>query len=334
MKKHRPNIPIRDNAGSFEINNPDDGTPIKQMINLGDDLLLVTDLYTYKINLADKIDPAGQNPALPPVVQQKLLNYGVNSKLVCGVLLQSKVMFRKEFQSFDVSEGLSLALECLSDLLAADEISKKFKQVENCAIESLTDLNKNDSSLTLPTGGDVRSVAKSFFQKIDHFCLNLKEIIKLIDADTKGLQWSEVAALMEKKYGQEDSISKLLRDAAPFLKLVRDTRNCLEHINSKGVNVLDFTLDINGDVAPPTISVNFRGSSLNRCSVSFLMDEVVQGVLSLYEMIIVHLCNKSIQPFCAFPVVVGPLPESLYQSWYVRFSYGLYDKDKNFSPMS
>ena len=45
----------RDFGGTFSINNPDDGSPIREMISLGARMLIVTDKCTYAMQMADQI---------------------------------------------------------------------------------------------------------------------------------------------------------------------------------------------------------------------------------------------------------------------------------------
>jgi hypothetical protein len=101
-------MPSRDSGGKFTLNNPDDGTPITEMFKLGDGLLMITEKCTYRMRVADQIDPDRKNPALPPNFQQKLFDHGTKSDLLCRTLLHAKVMFRKEFQSIDVDRAMQL----------------------------------------------------------------------------------------------------------------------------------------------------------------------------------------------------------------------------------
>ncbi len=47
----------RDSAGSFTLNNPDDGTSIKEMLSLGKYLYVITEKCTYRVQMADQVDP-------------------------------------------------------------------------------------------------------------------------------------------------------------------------------------------------------------------------------------------------------------------------------------
>ncbi|WP_179104931.1 hypothetical protein, partial [Burkholderia pseudomallei] len=51
----------RDYGGSFTLNNLDDGTPIKEMLSLGKYLYLITEKCTYRVQMADQVDPERKN---------------------------------------------------------------------------------------------------------------------------------------------------------------------------------------------------------------------------------------------------------------------------------
>src|SRR5216684_5253407 len=130
-----PPMPSRDSGGRFTLNNPDDGTPIKEMFTLGDGLLMITEKCTYRVQVADQIDPDRKNPALPPNFQQKLFDHGTNSELLCRTLLQAKVMFRKEFQSIDIDRAMQFSFDALGDLVSMHEAAQTFKLAQKAAIE-------------------------------------------------------------------------------------------------------------------------------------------------------------------------------------------------------
>ena len=111
-------LPIRDSGGMFSINNPDDGSAIKEMFTLGDGLLLITENCTYRVQLADQIDPDRKNPTLPPNIQQKIFDHGTKSELLCNSLLLAKVMFRREFlPTLDIDQAMRLALDAFGNLV-------------------------------------------------------------------------------------------------------------------------------------------------------------------------------------------------------------------------
>lgn len=330
--KKYPPIPIRDSAGSFQINNPDDSTPIREMFSLNDGLIMVTDKCTYKMQVADQIDPDRKNPTLPPNVQQKLFDHGIASELLCRTLMHAKVMFRKEFQKIDIDRAKQLSFDALCDLIAMDEAAKAFKTAENTAIEKAKSLERKDMSLTIPAVGNVQSHCKTFSQKADHFAKSLFEVVRLFYPETKN--WDHFQELVKSQYGEQDPFYKVLEIAIPVLKLVRETRNCLDKANLGGVQIKDFEVQPDGMITPPTIEVDFRGSTQERCSTSSFMEGVKIMLLDAFEMITVHMCSKNVQPFAGMPMTIALLEENVQKAWHVRFGYGCYYQNGQFVPCS
>lgn len=330
--KDRPPLPIRDRGGSFKINNPDDESPIKEMFTLSDVLLMITEKCTYQIQMADQIDPERKNPQLPPNFQQKMFDHGTKSELLCRTLLQAKVMFRKEFQSVDINNALQLSFDALCDLVCMEDTAKSFKAAEQVAIEKIKKLEKHDVSMTIPAVGNVRGSCKSFFQKADHFAVSLKNIVSLFYPKTKGKDWVYFQDMVKGQYGEIDNFYRLMELTAPLLILIRNTRDCLGHTNLKGVKTHDFMLQSDGTISPPTIEIDFRKSSQERCSISSFMEWITHEMRICFEMIVVHMCSKNMQPFAGLPITVGVLSDDYQNAWHVRFAYGSYNSDGKFIP--
>jgi hypothetical protein len=168
-------------------------------------------------------------------------------------------------------------------------------------------------------------------QKADHFQGALLKLFRLFYSDEK-MNWDDAHEAVTKLYGEADNFSRVMALAVPRLKLVRNARDCLEH-HLKGVITKDFELQSDGTIAPPTIEVDFRQSSQERCPVSSFIEENTKMLLDAFEMIVVHLCSKHIQPFAGMPIVVAPLSANYQAAWHVRFAYGMYSADGQFAPM-
>jgi hypothetical protein len=326
-----PHRHSRDFAGSFVLNNPDDGTPIKEMLSLGTYLYIITDQCTYRVQMADQIDPGRKNSALPPVFQQKLLNLGTNSELLRRTLIQAKVLFRKEFLAIDHDKAIELTLEALGELAALHEACMNFSLSQQEAIEKLEASPSKDRSKTVPSAGNVQTHCKTFAQKADHFAVKLMEIVRLFYLEQKGRNWDDLQAMARDRYGDSDPFCEVLSIAVPVLKLVRNTRDCLEH-HLPGVVTRDFEPQYDGRIFAPTIEVNFRGSSLDRTSISSFMSYIVKQLMDTFEMLAAHMCSKHMKPFAGMPMEIGLVPEDLQNAWHVRFAYGMYDHTGRFVP--
>lgn len=325
-------MPARDCGGRFELNNPDDGTPIKEMFTLGDALLMITEKCTYRMQVADQIDPERTNPALPHNVVQKLFDHGTRSEILCNTLILAKVMFRKEMLAIDTEKAKQLAFEALGDLVAMDEAVQAFKEAEQGAIEAAQRTQQQPRSSALPSVGNVRAHCKTVMQKADHFAGALLNIVRLFYPTKKGLNWDDALALVTKLYGADDNFSKVMELVVPILKLVRNARDCLEH-KLPGVSTKDFEMQPDGTIAVPTIEIDFRQTTLQRCPAASFMDETKKALLNAFEMIVVHLCSKHVKPVAEMPIVVAPVPEAYREAWHVRFAYGMYYADGQFAPL-
>lgn len=321
----------RDFGGSFTLNNPDDGTPIKEMLSLGKYLYLITEKCTYRVQLADQIDPERKNSALPPVFQQKLFDLGTDSELIRRTLMQARVLFRKEFLCIDLNTAMELTLEALAELAALHEVCKSFASSEQAAIDNLEASPSKDRSQTVPSVGNVQTQCKTFAQKADHFSAKLMEIVRLFYLEQKGKNWDDLQAMAKGRYGDSDPFCEVLKIAVPVLKLVRNTRDCLEH-HLPDVVVRDFEPGPDGRITVPTIEVNFRGSSLDRISISSFMSQVSKHLLDTFEMLAAHMSSKHMKPFAGMPMVIGLVPEDVQNAWHVRFAYGMYDQNGRFIP--
>jgi hypothetical protein len=63
------------------------------------------------------------------------------------------------------------------------------------------------------------------------------------------------------------------------------------------------------------------------------MEEKKKALLNSFEMIVVHLCSKHLQPFAGMPIVVALFAGELPTAWHVRFGYGMYYQDGQFAPI-
>lgn len=321
----------RDFGGSFTLNNPDDGTPIKEMLSLGKYLYLITEKCTYRVQMADQVDPERKNSTLPPVFQQKLFDLGTDSELLRRTLMQARVLFRKEFLCIDPDKAMELTLDALAELEALHETCEGFAASEQAAIEKLEASPPKDRSQTVPSVGSVQTQCKAFAQKADHFAIKLMEIVRLFYPEQKGKNWDDLQTMAKSRYGDNDPFCEVLKIAVPVLKLVRNTRDCLEH-HLTGVIVRNFEPEPDGGVAVPTIEVNFRGSALERCRVSSFMSQVEKHLLDTFEMLAAHMCSKGMKPLVGMPMEIGLLPEDVQNAWHVRFAYGMYDQNGRFVP--
>jgi hypothetical protein len=131
---------------------------------------------------------------------------------------------------------------------------------EEAAIKRAEQSPQQSRSLAIPSVGNVRAHCKTFAQKADHFAGSLLNIVRLFYPERRQMNWDDFEDIVKANYGEEDNFTKVAKQTKPLLQLIRNTRDCLEHRND-GVTIKDFTLEPDGKIAPPTISINFRQSA-------------------------------------------------------------------------
>jgi hypothetical protein len=146
----------------------------------------------------------------------------------------------------------------------------------------------------------------------------------------KKQNWSNFQELVKARYGEADNFYKVLELTVPFLQMIRNARDCLEHRNAIGATTYDFTLQADGQIGMPSIEIDFRGSVVERCSISEFMARATKTLLESFEMITLHICAKNMQPFAGMPMTIAPLSDDYKRAWRVRFAYGSYYADGQF----
>ena len=307
----------------MSVGTPDDQTRITEMIGLERTLYIVKEGGIYATQLADNIDPQRTNPNVPNV-QQKVLSIGSSSILVGKTLLTAKELFNPTFlpQKFDKDAGLNFALAALKDLAAMNEIAERLEQAQ--ANAEVQDYRTRDRSVLLPSAGNVASELKTFAQKADHVLQSLLGIIKLFYGAEIGKRWFEsVAEMAVQQYGANDEFTKLLQEALPVLKFIRNMRNCVEH-KKPGQDAIatDFTLSPTLELVPPTVEIIHPETSQPRMQASAFMRDVTDQLADIFEIMLAFLCGKNAQPFAGFTIGVIVLPPEQRRTPQVRYSYG------------
>lgn len=322
MKK-RPIDLMRESGGSFKIESDNDDTPIQEMCTLNGGLALITKQAIYEIKLADQIDPKRENPNLPHNVQRRVLDIGADSALVGQTLLTANALFKQKFlPSFvNVHKAMTLIFEALMDLAAMETASEEFIEIEKKQIQMTKNRSQKNGSLAIPSIGDVEQRAKSFIQKANHVEEAIIEMIRLFYPDISKGHFETIVNRLETKYDINDDFVKFLKDVLPFMKMVRNMRDCLEHRNVKDAQVLNFRMNPNGTISSPTIEINFRDTTLEPTSLSFFMPNTTKYMTNAIEDLIAFLCSKHAQPFGNVPIQVGLSSDNQRRNKFIRYNY-------------
>ena len=318
-------MPMRDGGGSFDIDNPDDGTPIKEMFSFRERLLLIPEKCTYEVQLADQIDPDRKNPNLPHNVQRKLFDLGINSEALCKILLQANALFKQGLLPIDLDAAKALAMDALTEFVSMYRVAQEFKELERIEVEKYEKGRHQPRSVSLPSIGGIDAHCTTFAQKAHYFGRAMISLSRLFIRDAGN--WDKLKEIAAARHGNDDVFLKLINEVVPVMKLVLHLRDALEHQN-KGVIVRDFAMEPDAGIAPPTVELNFRGSVVPRISVSSLMDGLINSLPIFFEMMAVNLCSKFAQPIAGIPSFVDMLPDNFQQARHVRFGYCVWMGDQ------
>jgi len=158
-------------------------------------------------------------------------------------------------------------------------------------------------------------------QKADHVEQTMLDIIKLFYPNTSTKHFESVYGSLKEKYSKDDNFTKFIEQALPFLKMIRNARDCLDHRNDRNIKVTDFAMLPDGKIALPTIEIKFRCTDQPATSASFFMTKAIESMLCVFEHLLAFLCSKHVQPFGGIPIELGVLPEDRRINKFVRYGY-------------
>jgi hypothetical protein len=325
---------IRESGGSFTVGTADEGQAT-ETFTLADSLFIIKEKAIYKINGADQIDPHRENANLPRFAQQKILDYGSESQLVGRIFLTAKTLLKKEFlpEGFPHEHALLLSFEALTDTAATHSTAQGIDLATKEAIATAVRVRSKNSSMVVPSVADIKTRCKTFIQKADHVIAKLFDIVKLFYPELKKGRWDALNEYTRDRYGESDNFTNAIESMLPFLRLVRNTRDCLEHGNLDGVVVTDFTLRADGMIDPPTIEVDFRTSHQSQLPLTSFTQQMAESIVTSFEAILAHLCSKHVREIAGFPIEVGFIPEGAGRRYKdVRYAHGIYNGDE-FKPI-
>jgi hypothetical protein len=254
-RARRPIDILRDSGGRMKVCTPEDQSDIVGMCEIGGSMHVVKRKGIYKIKLADEVDPKRTNSDLP-TTQQQILAYGSDCKFVVQTILTANRLFNPMYlgDSFDKKRGLDLVFGALLDLISMHEMAISLEKAEDQAKTTADCSAANDGALFLPSLGDVRGRCESFIHKADHAFFALFDIVKLFYPDIGTGLFDRLASIAAERYGEEAQFTRFVNRVAPFLKCIRQTRNCVQHPkDGQLINVQDFILSADGSIVPPSI---------------------------------------------------------------------------------
>lgn len=322
--KPRPIDKLRDGAGSIEVRTPGDDSEILEIISIGERLLIVKEKCVYEVKLADQIDPERTNVATPNTVQ-RILPYGAGDAWIGATLLTAHRLLKGSSapDKVDGDDALALVLEIVEDISGARQLNDSYAKAEADAAANLDPKIRPDRSILVPAIGSVESRCNEFLQRGDHALRDLLRLVRMFYSDIGSGGWESLKAKVDGGPKDIDNFSKFLADVLPFLQLIRNARNCVEHPRpQQRLSVTDFALDPKNVLLPPMIEVIHPKTPLQKAPVGAFFSQALQNLVSIVELMIVFLCARHVKSFGEMQIQVMEIPPERRRFPHVRYGYG------------
>lgn len=322
--KPRPIDSLRDGAGSFDIRTPDDDSAISGMISTGGRLLVVKGKGVYEVKLADQVDPDRTNIAAPNTVQ-RILPYGADDAWVGATLLTAYNLLKGSNIQDKVNgdEALALVLEIAEDISGAHQLHDSYAKSEADATANLDPKIRSDRSIVLPAIGNVETRCNEFLQRGDHSLRSLFRLVKMFYSDVGSGGWESLKTKIDGEGLDIDNFPRFLADELPFLQLIRNARNCVEHPRpEQRLLVSDFSVDSKNVLLPPMIQIRHPKTPLEKIPVRAFFLQTLQRIISTVELMVVFLCARHVKSFGGMSIQVMELSPERRSSPHVRYGYG------------
>lgn len=106
-------------------------------------------------------------------------------------------------------------------------------------------------------------------------------------------------------------------------------RNMIEHpTDERYLKVLDFRLLASGEIALPSVEIVRPGEETETATITWLMTQVAENLVSASELLMAHLCAANVQGFPGLPVQVVELPLEQRGNKLQRIYYGCLHGDQ------
>jgi hypothetical protein len=299
---------IRDGALSMQVGHENDGA-ISSIVCVDDkDMYLVKEHSIYCVLLADEIDPERKNAAVPNA-NQRVSTSGSSSKIVSRSFLTANALMNVDRfdKSFERKPLIDLALTVMHELLAAEKIQSYYLSAEAVAIESVRP--PTGRAFNIPSVDNLPEQVKSYLQKIEHAAQATYQLTQKFYGH-KLRMFDGFAEEITTQYGGEDEFSEFAWHLAKLMVFVRNTRHCIEHPKAQQKLVIkNFTLDAMNTLCSPIIEVVHHATPQSEMSLGDFLHMLLDGMLTHFEVLLVHLASKHMVPFGNFDIAVGTIPE-------------------------
>jgi hypothetical protein len=219
---------------------------------------------------------------------------------------------------------MRFALDLLKDFAALENMRVEMEAADAAARAAFENRDTSTGLLALPSINDLDARCDAFAQKAGHVVGLLEEIAKLFYGDELKSKWiDDLAKIAAERYGNDSFFGQYMASARPFLLLVLDMRNMIERPKpDKYIRTNDYRLTPGGLIDPPFIEIVRPGEEPQKATVTLLMKQMIDDLLSVSEILMANFCTMHTQPVGGMDVQVVELPLDQRSNKLQRFYYG------------
>lgn len=321
MASKRPIDERRDAALFMEVGDISDSSPLQEILQVGEQLLILKQRSIWQVRLADEVDPSRVNDRIPNS-QQKLLSRGTSDAHVARVLLQAKRLLKSELlPKVSVNEGLSASLDFLKVISDLQDKADDYRRLTENLTKDFVASDSTHDGLSVPAVTDVTGRGKAFVQLADHAVRGLWQLARAFWPDLPpGVAWEKLKTKLDAGDADATRVAGAVESLAKRFIFLRNTRNAMEH-PKPGQQVIfeDYTLKADGNVHPPAITVVEKNTPLSETALDQYFAWVIDLLVDSFEILLVNFCSLSVGEFSGFKIVVTELEPS--QRRYPSASY-------------
>jgi hypothetical protein len=297
---------VRDAAGILTVGTETDGV-LTGMIALSDVAFMVKERATYRLLMADDVDPDRENINIPHSVQRALAA-GSDSDLVARTLLTADELFPKTYFADEVRREIVWGtVEIAKNLLSALEIVDALR----ARVDELSQpVEVKNRAATLPTVGPLEQRVNAFVQAAHSAVQQLYDLPRsFINFPPKG--WPDnFTEAVQSKWGDEHRFTHFARSTTPFVKFVRNARHCVEHRrDDQRIDARDFHLTKDGRLNRPTVTIVHGATPLDTTDLMEFMTSILGQLIEVIEAMLAHLADATRpESFAGLPLAISEVP--------------------------
>ncbi|MEO4043157.1 hypothetical protein AAFN47_16265 [Hoeflea sp. CAU 1731] len=311
----------REAAGQMQVGTLEEGS-ITGLVEFGDRFLIVKEKAVYEFIMADKIDPDRNNERIPNS-QQRIFKVGSNDPVIGHTLLTADTLFNPKFlpDTFDREKAMDAALRLTNDLVAMrDEQRKLLKEIEIDVADAAT--KPFNSGFAIPAIMDLEPRCKTVVQRADHITIAVLDIARLFFG-SQITHADSLSKFAESEFEEEDQFRIFSEQAVPLLRLIRESRNAVEHHKpAKRAVFANFQMNSEGKLVRPQFELIHPQFPQPTTDLVEFFGYLIEELSTLFETFVALCCGYYAQ-FDKFIIAVVSQDKARRRSPHVRYSYAL-----------